>query len=207
MVIADASILGKSPALIVYNVDTSTARRVLEAHPSVSAEHYVIRNHGDAMKFGGGLVSLRGGVDGMAMNDEWLYYGALSGSGLYRIAVATLVDPATSEKDLAAAVERIADKPLSDGFSFDNEGVLYVTDVEHGAVLRLTDDKGSSRPYCVRSKIRWADAISFGPDNTLYIADSALQRRDIAFASSRLANNGPYHIYRVPLGTDTTVSE
>lgn len=205
VVIADASILGKSPALIVYNVDTSTARRVLEAHPSVSAEHYLIHNHGDAVTFGSGLVALRGGVDGIAMNDEWLYYGALNGSGLYRIPVATLIDPETSEKDLAAAVDRVADKPLSDGFSFDNDGNLYITDVEHGAVLRLTDDR-NLETVLRSTKIRWADAISFGPDNALHIADSAL--KDVILRSrAQISSNGPYHIYRVPLGTDTTASE
>ena len=200
VIIADTSILGKSPALIVYNVDTSTARRVLQDHPSVSAEHYVIHNHGDAMKFGGGLVSLRGGVDGIAMNEEWLYFGALSGAGLYRIAVATLTDPDMGEGDLAAAVSRITDKPLSDGFSFDNNGNLFITDVEHGAVLRLNENEGLDT--MLRSpKIRWADGIYFGPDNALYIADSAL--KDVIFRSrEQIQGNGPYHIFRVPRHTN-----
>ena len=205
VVIADASIWRKSPALIVYNVDTSTARRILDGHPSVSAEHYVIRNHGDAMKYGGGLVSLRGGVDGIALNDEWLYFGALSGSGLYRLSVAALVDPDTGKSELADAVERIADKPLSDGFTFDNEGTLHITDVEHGAVLQLNQD-GHLETVLRTPRIRWADAISFGPNNALYIADSAL--KDVILRSrEHIASSGPYHIFRLPLSMDNADSE
>ena len=40
--------------------------------------------------------------------------------------------------DLADHVERLGQKPLSDGLSSDREGGVRITDVEHGAVLRMT---------------------------------------------------------------------
>jgi sugar lactone lactonase YvrE len=173
VVIADASILGKSPALIVYNIETSTARRVLDGHESVSSEKFVIRNHGEEMKYAGGLATLRGGVDGIAINEQWLYFGALSGSALYRISLELLIDPNSSDADLAAAVERISDKPLSDGLSIDTSGSVLISDVEHGAVFRVTENR--QLETLLRSRrIRWADALSYGPDGWLYIADSAL---------------------------------
>lgn len=200
VVIADASIWRKQPALIVYNIDTSTARRVLQSHASVSAENYVIRNHGEAMTYAGGLVALRGGVDGIAMDEEWLYFGALSGSGLYRIPVDLLIDPASGEQDLGAAVERYADKPLSDGFSIDTAGNVYLTDVEHGAVVRIGADR-SLQTLIRTQKIRWADALSFGPDGWLYVADSAL--RDVILQSrDNIEANGPYQVFRVQLDTE-----
>ena len=80
VIIADASFWRKRPAIIVYDVESATARRVLESHPSVSAEKFVIAHSDREMRFFGGLVALRGGIDGIALDPEWLYYGALSGS-------------------------------------------------------------------------------------------------------------------------------
>ena len=60
IVIADASFWRKRPAIIVYDVETGAARRVLEAHPSVSPENYIIRNGDREMTFLKGLVALRG---------------------------------------------------------------------------------------------------------------------------------------------------
>jgi sugar lactone lactonase YvrE len=198
VIIADASFWRKSPALIVYNIETASARRVLEGHDSVSAEDYVIRNHGNEMKFAGGIVALRGGVDGITVDEQWLYYGALSGSGLYRIPLSELTSPNTSDSQLAARVERYAEKPLSDGLSMDTTGNVYVTDVEHGAVFRINEDREPTT--LIRSaRIRWADALSFGPDGWLYVADSALydvvlQPRD------HIKTQGPYKIFRFPAG-------
>ena len=93
MIIADASFWRKKPAIIVYDIKSATARRLLQARPSVSAEDFVIRNQNQIMSFAGGIVSLRGGIDGIALGKEWLYYAALSGSNLYRVKLADLTDP------------------------------------------------------------------------------------------------------------------
>ena len=70
IVIADASFWRKSPAIIVYDVETGEARRVLESHESVSAENYVIRSRDREMKFLGGIAALRGGIDGIALGQN-----------------------------------------------------------------------------------------------------------------------------------------
>ncbi len=200
IIIADASIWRKSPALIVYDIATATARRVLEGHDSVSAEDYVIRNHGNEMKFAGGIVALRGGVDGIAVDEQWLYFGALSGSGLYRVALKELTNPDTPDSQLAAHVERYAEKPLSDGLSMDTTGNVYVSDVEHGAVFRIGEDREPTT--LIRSaRIRWADALSFGPDGWLYVADSALH--DVVLQPrDHIKTQGPYKIFRFPAGIE-----
>lgn len=198
VVIADASFWRKRPALIVYDIGSATARRVLEKHASVSAENFLIRNHGEEMTFGGGLVTLKGGVDGIALNDEWLYYGAINSSSLYRIQLADLTDKSLPNAQLAARVERFADKPQSDGLSIDLTGNVYVTDVEHGAVFRIGDDR-EPRTLVRSQRVRWADALSYGPDGWLYIADSALH--DVILQSrEHIKLHGPYRIYRVQTG-------
>ncbi len=202
IVIADASFWRKQPAIIVYDIESATARRVLELHSSVSAENFVIRNNGQSMSFGGGIVSLRGGVDGIALGREWLYFGAIAGSGLYRVRLADLSDPSIPDSQIAARVERYVTKPLSDGLSLDKDGNVYITDVEHNSIFRVTD-KRELRTLIRSDKVRWPDALSFGPDGWLYIADSALS--DVILQShEHIRSRGPYKVFRFQPGAEGT---
>ena len=194
--VADASIWRKSPAIIVYDVQRRTARRVLEAHSSVSAEPWVIRTPAREMRFLGGLVSLRAGVDGIALDtdNEWLYFAAMSNANLYRVRVHDLLDETLPPRQLGNEVERVSDKPMSDGLSADLAGNVYITDVEHGAVMRVTPERRLET--VIRSPaVRWADALSFGPDGWLYLADSAIPEQVLKSRQEILAA-GPYTIFR-----------
>lgn len=200
VIIADASFWRKKPAIIVYEIDSATARRVLESHPSVSAEKYVIAHGGNEMRFFGGLVALRGGVDGIALGPEWLYYGALSGSTLYRVRLRDLRDAELPAAQLAQRVEDYSAKPLSDGLSTDVAGNVYVTDVEHNAVFLIGEDR-EPRTLLRSARIRWPDALSFGPEGWLYVADSALQ--EVVLQPQRhIEEHGPYGVFRFRPGAE-----
>ena len=198
--IADASIWRKAPAIVVYDIATRTARRVLESHASVSAQNFLIRNPLRDMKFLGGLVNLKAGVDGIAIDagNEWLYYGAMNNSDLFRISIKDLTDPTLTAQQLDNGIERFAGKPLSDGLSTDVNGNVYITDVEHGAVMRV----GQARVLetVVRSpRIRWADALSFGPNGWLYLADSAIPEL-VLKPKDYIESRGPYFVFRFQPG-------
>ena len=200
VVIADASFWRKSPAIIVYDVASATARRVLESPPSVSAEKFVISHGDEQMRFFGGLVALRGGVDGIALGPEWLYFGALSGSTLYRARLSDLRNAELPHTQLAKRVEAYSRKPLSDGLSTDIDGNVYVTDVEHNAIFRIGDER-RPRTLLRSPLIRWPDALSFGPDGWLYVADSALQEV-VLKPGEHIRENGPYRIFRFRPGAE-----
>ncbi len=202
VVIADASFWRKSPAIVVYDVETASARRLLEAHKAVSAENYLISNQNRPMSFAGGIFSLRGGVDGIALDHEWLYFGALSGSDLYRVRIDDLRNLRMPNSQIAARVERYTNKPLSDGMSIDIEGNIYITDVEHNAIFKV-DGERDLRTLVRSRDIRWPDALSFGPDGWLYVADSALG--DVILQShEQIKARGPYKIYRFQPGVEGT---
>ena len=200
IVIADASFWRKAPAIIVYDVETGAARRVLESHPSVSAEKHMIRNSDRDMEFFGGIVALRGGIDGIALGPEWLYYGAISGSGLYRVRLKDLRDETLPPRQLANRVERIADKPLSDGMSIDVEGNVYITNIEHRSISMIDPDR-KLRTLIQSNNLRWPDGLSFGPDGYLYIADSALSEL-ILQSREHIEAQGPYRIFRFRPGVE-----
>jgi sugar lactone lactonase YvrE len=200
--IADVSFWRKNPGLVVYDVEARSGRRVLESDESVSPQDWLIRNPTKDMKFFGGLVVLKPGVDGIAIdrNDEWLYYGAMAHDTMFRIEVADLLDASLSEGALAARVEPVGPKPLNDGMSTDNEGNLLITDVEHGAVFRMSPD-GELTNLVESPRIRWADALSYGPDGWLYVADSAIPDQMLR-SKSHIREAAPYHIFRFKPGID-----
>ena len=75
-----------------------------------------------------------------------------------------------------------------------------MTEVEHGSIALLRADR--TLHTLVRDpRIRWADGVSFGPDGSLYVTDSALG--DVLLFRSRgsIAKAGPFHIFRVRLDT------
>ena len=205
--IAELSVFGGTPALIVYNSETDTARRVLENHVSVAAENYKIRAYNKEMIFLGGLFTLKPAVDTIALDpqDEWLYYGPMSGSRLYRIRTRDLEDAALNDGQLAARVEDYGPKPLSDGGSVDDAGTVYITDVEHRSIMTL-DPSGQLKTLIRSELLRWPDALSFGPDGYLYIADSSIPDQMMR-SKDHIEKSAPYFIYRVRVGTNTPAGQ
>lgn len=200
IIIADASFWRKSPALIVYDIQQKSARRVLESHESVMPENYLVRNQLKDMSFVGGLVSLKGGVDGIAFDadGEWLYFAAINHSGLFRVRLDDLENVELPPGKLESRVQRFSDKPLSDGLSTDTADNVYITDVEHSSVFIVGSDR-NLRTLLSSPRIRWADALSFGPGGWLYLADSAIP--ELVFKSrAHIRAKGPYHIFRFKPG-------
>ena len=194
--IADASFWRKKPAIVIYDVSSRTARRVLESHESVSAENYLIRTRTRDMTFLAGLISLKGGVDGIALDadNEWLYFAAINHSNLFRVPVAILRDASLPSRQVEIAVEQYSSKPMSDGIRIDGDGNLYVTDVEHGSVMLIGADL-QPRTLIQSDRIRWADALAAGPDGWLYLADSAIQDQ-VLRSREQMQAKAPYFIYR-----------
>ena len=200
--IADVSFWRKNPGLVVYDVAAKSARRVLDGDESVSPQDWLIRNPTKDMKFFGGLVVLKPGVDGIAIdrNDEWIYYGAMAHDTMFRVRVADLLDASLSPGALAARVEPVGEKPLNDGLSTDNEGNLLITDVEHGSVMRMTP-QGELTTLVASRRIRWADALSYGSEGWIYLADSAIPDQMLR-SKAHMKEMAPYYIFRFKPGID-----
>jgi sugar lactone lactonase YvrE len=202
--IADTSFWRKSPALIVYDSATRKSRRVLEKHASMRAQDWQIRTPIREMRFIGGTLLMKPGLDSIALDPagQWLNFGAMTHDTLFRIPTTALRNEQLSEADLAEQVEALGRKPLSDGLSADLSGNVYITDVEHGAVMRMAP--GGQLSTVVRSpRIRWADGLSFGPNGWLYLSDSALPEV-LLNGRGHIAAQGPYHVYRFRPGTTGT---
>lgn len=194
--IAETSPVWQTPAIVVYDSIAGTSRRVLDGHPSVRSERFDIHVDERRMALPGGILPLRIAVDSIALSRDgtWLYYGAVTGSRLWRIRVTHLVDPALDNAALASKVEAFAEKPLTDGLTTDDDGNVYLSDMEHSAVHRLAPD-GRLQTLVSDPRLRWPDGFSFGPDGWLYVTCSALQH--VLFQSDDdVRLHAPYQIWR-----------
>jgi sugar lactone lactonase YvrE len=197
--IAESNPIRQRPALIVYDVRERWSRRLLEGDASVQAGEYMIRTPVRDMRIYG-LVRLRIGIDSIALDKrgEWLYFGPVTGDRMYRIATKDLNDEALSPAALAAKVEDYAAKTLSDGLTMDVADNIYVSDMEHSAILALGPDRRLTT-LLKDERLRWPDGFSFGPDGWLYFTCSALQ--DVLFVgTAHMRAHAPYQIFRFKPG-------
>ena len=198
--IADTSTLAKTPAIIIYDTDQNSAQRVLENHPSVVEQDWIINAGGRKMILWWGLFVVKPAVDSIALdrNGQWLYYGPMAHDSMFRVRTEDLNDRSLTSPELGKRVEKFGPKPLSDGLSMDLNDNIYITDVEHGAILQLGPDK-NLKTLIKDPRLRWPDGLSFGPDNWLYISDSALQ--DVMFKSKKyIRSKAPYYIFKFKPG-------
>ena len=199
--IADVSFFGKNPAIVVLDTKEGEARRLLEEHPSVTAQDWIPKNKTRTMTFFGGLVALKPGVDGIVIDreGEWIYYGTMTHDGLFKIRTSDLHNKKLSKEELANSVVRVGSKPLSDGLSIDSLNNIYITDVDNGAIARLSPEGNLKTLIQDRDRIRWADGCSFGGDGMLYFTDSAIPDQMLQ-SKKHIREKAPYFIYRVNPG-------
>ncbi len=197
--IAETSLFGRRPALIVYDIENRTARRVLERHPSVMPKDYLMNAAGRDMTLFG-FVTLKLGVDSIALDKQgrWLYYAPVSDDRMYRIATKDLNDERLDSAALGAKVEIWGRKTLSDGITMDVDDGIYLSDMEHSAIVELRPDH-KLVTLLKDARLRWPDGFSFGPDGWLYVTCSALHQV-ILKSQFEILGHAPYQIFRFKPG-------
>jgi sugar lactone lactonase YvrE len=171
---------GANAGLIVVNLNTGKARRVLEGHNSVIPENVdlVIDKVPIQVKDKSGKLSRPHiGVNPITedLNNEWVYFGPMHGHSLYRIKADDLVNEKLDATALANRVERYSDKPISDGITIDKDNNIYLGELAENAIGVISTDR-KYRRLAQSPELSWVDSFCFGPAGQLYAVVNRLHQ-------------------------------
>jgi sugar lactone lactonase YvrE len=186
-------------AIVVVNLATGQARRLLDQHASTKAETGVEPNIGGRpWKFGDGTTP-QVNSDGIAIDPqhEYLYYKALTARTLYRVPIAALLNESLSADALGDHVERVAEPGPTDGLEFDENGNLYLTALEENAIRVLTR-AGDSRLLAAAGDFSWPDTITIGGQGELLFSATQFHLMP-AFNGGVDKRTPPYNVFRLKL--------
>lgn len=187
-------------AIIRVDIGTGLATRILEGHESVVPTDVDLVIDGTPVQLRDGdgeLARPHLGVNGIVLdaNDEWLYFCPMHARHMYRAKTVDLCDTALSAAQLAARVERYAERPICDGISIDGDNNIYLGDLAANGIGVIKADR-SYELFVASDKLAWTDSLSFGPDGSLY-CDSNQLHRSAVLNGGQEASRPPYYIMRV----------
>jgi sugar lactone lactonase YvrE len=171
---------GANAGLIVVNLNTGKARRVLEGHSGVIPENVDLIIDKVAIQVKDKLEKLNRphiGVNPITedLDNKWVYFGPMHGHSLYRIKAEDLVNEKFDEKALASRVERYSDKPISDGITIDKDNNIYLGELAENAIGVISADR-KYRRLVQSPDLSWVDSFCFGPAGQLYAVINRLHQ-------------------------------
>ena len=176
--LTDSGVVG---AILVVDLGAGQTVRLLDGHPStqmkkgldVTADGAVLRRpDGRGVEFSADGIELSG--DG-----KYLYWQAIKGDTLYRIATHALTGNASDVESVESAVEEYGHNGVNDGLLFDRgSNCLLLTAVQEDAINMRDLDAGPGAPVVTLvhdERLRWPDTFTQGPDGALYVTTSHIQ--------------------------------
>ncbi|GAA0564839.1 L-dopachrome tautomerase-related protein [Chitinophaga japonensis] len=184
--------------IFVVNLATGNIRQVLQDHYSVRSDPaYTFTVDGRELMKNGQPVKIHS--DGIALSPrgEWLYYKPLTDDKLYRIRTEYLQNEDLASADLEAHVEDLGHFTTTDGMIFDEDGNLYLGDIEHYRIVRI-DPELQVTTLVEDSLLIWPDSYHISKDGYLYISCSQIQKQP-DYNNGVDKRTSPYAIYRLKL--------
>ena len=160
---------GDNAAIIILDVESTLARRVLEGDISVRPGSADLMIEGKPVVVEGidGVPSTpQFGVNSLTIDRKakWLYFAALNSDVLYRTETKALRNVKLTPAELAEKVERYANKPPCDGITIDKDDNIYVTDLAAKAIGVIDTKYRRYRLIVADSLFDWPDGLCYAED-------------------------------------------
>ena len=162
------------PALIVLDLITGDARRVLENHASTVAARPLMAEGRQLLDPRGKPVVVHADQLEISGDARWLYYQPCSGP-MFRIETRFLDDPTSEGAALSAHVEKFADTPSTGGTAIDAAGTIYVSDTDRSRILTVSAS-GEISTLIADPRLTWVDAMWIDDDGKLWMPAAQLNR-------------------------------
>lgn len=189
------------PAFVILDLETGESRRVLTSSPALLAPKHNVDIDGNLMaakREDGTIDALYLGLNPITIDSdfEWVYFGTVNGSVIYRIPAKALADKTMSEQSLASTIEFYSEKRPSDGMIISTDGDIYVGDVEKNAIGVVRN--GQYQIFAQSDKLlSWADGFSI-QGQYLYVTQNSLNLNP-ALNQGKEGSSKPYHVLRIKL--------
>ncbi|MBC5838288.1 hypothetical protein H8R25_10285 [Flavobacterium sp. F-392] len=193
---------GTKAAFILVDMKTGITRRVLEDTRTTLPENTPTVINGKHLAVNG--VDLLIGNDGITAdaNFNYIYYGPLNGTKIYRIKTVDLVNHDFTDTELDSKIETYSDKPNNGGMSIDKEGNLYSTALETKSVAVVLAKDRSVHTMIKDDNLVWPDGVSYNHvDGYMYVS-AAQVNRGAVFNDGKDLSTKPFFIFRFkPIAT------
>ena len=138
------------------------------------------------------------GCDGITadQNFEWLYYGPLNGTKLYRVKIADLLNENLPENQLIKEIETYSEKPNNGGLSIDEKGNIYLTAMESSSIAVILAKDRTVHPLFKDQKLSWPDGVSYNENDGYMYVSAAQVHLGAAFNHGKNKSRAPYYIFR-----------
>lgn len=182
------------PGLLVLDLASGHARRVLDGHPAaIAREGRPIVVAGDTVRAPDGTpLKVNSDPLEVSADGKWLHFGPLEGPWS-KISTALLDDPTVSAEDLSRAVEPWIDLPPVGGTALAPDGSLYFADLASSSVKRRHPD-GQIETLISDPVLHWVDAPFLADDGRLWLPVPQMDRAPL-FHGGRSAVRWPIALY------------
>jgi len=187
---------GDEAAFIIVDMNTGTTKRVLEGHKTTKPENNPTVINGKTLAVNGNALLV--GNDGITSDKEfeWIYYGPLNGTKIYRIKTVDLLNESLSDEDLGSKIETYSEKPNNGGMSIDKDRNIYMTAVESNSVAVVLAKDQSVRTIVQDPNMIWPDGVSYNHiDGFMYVSAAQVNKGAI-FNNREDKATQPFYIFR-----------
>jgi hypothetical protein len=190
-------------AIIVVNLQSGKARRVLANHSSTKSDPKIVPVvEGRELRGADGRVpQTHANAIALSPDGTWLYFQPTYGPNLLRIRTADLRNTALLEQTLAQRVESAGKTVAAGGMTMDKQGVLYLADMENNAIT-MRCPSGQLKRLIQDDRLTWPDGGSIGKDGNLYFPVAQVHRLP-RFSGGVDRTQKPFQLFRI----DTRVNQ
>ena len=187
---------GQRGALLVVDVGSGQARRILDGDPRTQPQPGIVPHvDGHELRRPDHRIPAFA-ADGIALDPAGttLYWQDLVGDTLYSIPTAVMTDPAKTAQDVAAAVQTVATTVVADGLWMNARRQLFITDPADNAVKMRAPD-GAITTVATDPRLRWPDSMAEGANGDIYVTASHIP--DMAqFHEHGSTQKGQWELFR-----------
>ena len=151
--------------IVVLDLKSGEARKVLADHPSTRAETEVLKIDGHTM-----LREIHADGLDLTPDGKWLFYTVVSGHSLWRVPTEALRDPAA---DPASKTEKLREIVATDGILMAPNGNLFLGGLEESAIYVLRPD-GSYDRLIQDERLSWPDSFALDGNGDLLVTTTHL---------------------------------